>query len=222
MLTRAILRSLCALLVGFLLVSNPTEMTVLLVQIIGGLFVLSGVLAFIGFFATKSTAKKLEQQQGMSFRPVFPVVGIGSLAFGACLLVWPAMFVSILMYVLGVLLCLIGIGQIANLISYRHFAPLSWSLFVLPLLIMAASIVVLFYPMDAASLPFTILGVSFLVYGVCEFIMGIRFYRLYRRYEAILAEQSAREAEAIEVVDDDDTSAPVISDTPDVPLDITR
>lgn len=222
MLTRAILRSLCALLVGFLLVSNPTEMTVLLVQIIGGLFVLSGVLAFIGFFVTKSTAKKLEQQQGMSFRPVFPVVGIGSLAFGACLLVWPAMFVSILMYVLGGLLCLVGIGQIASLINYRHFAPLSWSLFVLPLLIMAAGIVVLFYPMDAASLPFTILGVSFLVYGVCEFIMGIRFYRLHRRYEAILAEKVAREAEAVEVVDDDDTSAPAVSDTPDVPLDITR
>ena len=226
MLTRAILRSLCALLVGFLLVSNPTEMTVLLVQIIGGLFTLSGVLAFIGFFATKSTAKELEQQQGISFRPVFPVVGVGSLAFGTCLLVWPAMFVNILMYVLGVLLCLIGIGQIANLVSYRHFAPLSWSLFVLPLLIMKAGVVVLAYPMDVASVPFTILGISFLVYGVCEFIMGIRFYRLHRRYQAALAEQEAREAEAIEIIEDtveDDTPVtPPTADDPDFPIDITR
>ena len=70
MLTRAILRSLCALLVGFLLVSNPTEMTVLLVQIIGGLFVLSGVLAFIGFFAF--VAAILLSCNGRSHHPSSP------------------------------------------------------------------------------------------------------------------------------------------------------
>ena len=214
MLTRAILRSLCALLIGFLLVSNPTEMTVLLVQIIGGLFALSGVIAFIGYFTAKVRAT--------GFRPVFPIVGIGSLAFGACLLVWPTLFVNILMYVLGVLLCLIGIGQIVNLISYRHFSPLTWSLFVLPLLIMIAGVFVLLRPLEAASLPFTILGIAYIIYGVCEFILGIRFYRHRRRYEAVLAEQEAREAEAIEIIEDATPATPPTTDEPDLPIDITR
>ena len=65
MLTRSILRSLCALLVGFLLLSNPTEMTVLIVQIIGGLFAFSGLTAFIGYFSSR-------MNRGSALRPVFP------------------------------------------------------------------------------------------------------------------------------------------------------
>ena len=225
MLTRAILRALCALLIGFLLVSNPTDMTVLLVQIIGGLFVLSGIVAFIGFFVMKRNA----QSEDASFRPVFPIVGVGSLALGVMLLLMPMQFVNILMYVLGVLLCLVAAGQIICLIGNRHFAPISWSLFVLPLLLFAAGIVVLLRPMQAASLPFLILGGAFILYGVVEFIFGIRFYRYRRIYEAALAARQAaeaREVEAVELSGDDDSDdsddAPTPSDTPDIPIDITR
>ena len=199
MLTRAIFRSLCALLIGFLLVSNPAEMTVLLIQIIGGLFTFSGIIAFIGYFTNRI------RQSG--FRPVFPIVGIGSLAFGVCLLVWPDQFVDIFMYVLGTILCLIGISQMINLVNYRKFAPLTWSLFVMPLLITAAGVVVLAFPMETASIPFIILGATFIFYGVGEFLLGIRFWRYRRIYDAALAEQELQaqtvtDAEAVEIVED--------------------
>ena len=215
MLTRAIFRALCALLVGFLLISNPTEMTVLLVQIIGGLFAFSGLLAFISYFTAKVRAT--------GFRPVFPIVGIGSLAFGVFLLIWPAQFVSILMYVLGILLCIIGLGQIISLINNRRYAPLTWSLFVLPLLITALGLIVLIYPMETASLPFTILGAAYIIYGIGEFIFGIRFYRHRRRYEkAQEEEEAAREAEVIEILDDSTPTTPSTTDEPEIPIDITR
>ena len=58
MLTRSIFRALCAMLIGFLLVSNPTDMTVLLVQVIGGLFILSGIIAIIGYFINTSRHRR--------------------------------------------------------------------------------------------------------------------------------------------------------------------
>ena len=189
MLTRAILRALCALLVGFLLISNPTDMTVLIVQIIGGLFALSGLIAIVGYFTSRAKSS--------GFRPVFPVVGIGSLAFGVCLFVWPSQFVSILMYVLGGLLTIIGTWQIYNLIGNRKFAPITWSLFVLPLMIVAAGVFVIINPIEGASIPFIILGSAFIVYGVCEFLLGIRFYRYHRLFEAA----EAHDAEVLEVTD---------------------
>lgn len=218
MLTRSILRSLCALLVGFLLLSNPTEMTVLIVQIIGGLFTLSGIIAFIGYFTAKVRAT--------GFRPVFPIVGLGSVALGVLLLLMPMQFVNILMYVLGVLLCLVGVGQIISLIGNRTFAPLTWSLFVMPLLIIATGIFILLRPIQAASLPFMILGGAYIFYGVIEFIFGFRFYRYRRIYDAAAAEQAAaeaaREAEAVEIIDDATLNSTTIPEDSDLPIDITR
>ena len=197
MLFRAIFRALCALLIGFLLVSNPAKMTVLLVQIIGGLFAFSGLLAIIGYFTARI------RQSG--FRPVFPIVGVGSLAFGAVLLLLPDKFVDFLMYAMGGLLVLIGVGQIVNLINYRKFSPLSWSLFVLPLMLAAAGILVIVYPIEAASIPFTILGVAYIIYGVGEFLLGLRFYRYRRLYDAAQKDlHNVQEAEVVEVIEEDE------------------
>lgn len=218
-LSSYIFRALCAMLVGFLLVSNPSEMTTLLVQIIGGLFVLSGLAAFINYFVGKFRADKtrkrlaqvaeLEQVYIPSPSNVGIVVGVGSIAFGAFLLVRPALFINILMYVLGGLLVLIGIYQLASLIIFRRVAPLRVMLFLLPLFIIAAGVLVVCYPMETAALPFTILGVAYIFYGITEFIYGIRLHRYQKRLEqesqvpddipeAVAVEIKPEEAEAEE------------------------
>ena len=217
MLTRFIFRSLCALLVGFLLVSQTDKMPTLLVQIIGGLFIISGVLAFIGYFNTRRQLHKaslLTTDDGKAFDgssrllPMFPVVGVGSLALGVLLLVWPSLFVNILMYVLGGLLMLIGGTQIAALFRYSKISSPSWASFVIPVAIIAAGIFVILKPQKAASLPFTILGIAYIAYGVSEFFIGIRLYRLRRRIE------SAQPAEA-EII----TDVPEIQDAEIVEVD---
>ena len=98
-------------------------------------------------------------------------------------MVKPELFINILMYVLGGLLVLIGIYQIASLIIFRRVAPLSVVLFLLPLLIIAAGVLVVCYPMETAALPFTILGVAYIFYGITEFIYGIRLHRYQKRLE---------------------------------------
>ncbi|MBP3829567.1 MAG: DUF308 domain-containing protein [Bacteroidaceae bacterium] len=229
MLTRSIFRALCAMLIGFLLVSNPTEMTVLLVQIIGGLFIISGIIAVIGYFINSSRVRKAEHRaQALAdnpagdgaatdtviipsrMTPIFPFAGIGSVAFGVFLLCFPAQFVNYLMYVLGALLILVGITQIITLVRLRDLAPISWSLFILPLLVTAAGIFIILKPLEAAALPFTILGIAYIIYGVTEFLFGIRFYRFRRRLEAEMSAaetaEAPREAEAEEITDIEPTN----------------
>ena len=225
MLTRSIFRALSALLVGFLLVSNPTDMTVLLVQIIGGLFALSGIVAVVAYFVSRSQYRRAARRAAelgdelptqSRLVPMFPVVGIGSLAFGIFLLCFPRQFVGYLLFVLGALLVLIGAWQIYVLINSRKFAPRSWSLFCLPVLNIAAGLFVLCFPNQAATLLFTILGVGYILYGVSEFFFGVRFYRFHRLYEAELERMAeVREAEAVEVTEvvpvEDDPNNPSYS-----------
>lgn len=73
-----IFRAVCALLIGLLLVSNPERMTGLLVQVIGGLFLISGLVSLINYFIIRYSDK-------VPVKPVFPMVGLGSLLFGVFL-----------------------------------------------------------------------------------------------------------------------------------------
>ena len=60
-----IFRAVCALLVGILLVANPERMTGLLVQVIGGLFLLSGLVSLVSYTMICLSAKA-------AVKPVFP------------------------------------------------------------------------------------------------------------------------------------------------------
>ena len=214
LLTTYILRALCALAVGFLLVSNPTEMTAVLVQIIGGLFILSGIIAFIGYFITRFRTHQARQRLAAladvsaaeihipSPSTISLIVGVGSVALGVFLILNPSLFIHILMYVLGALLVLLGFYQLTTLIVARRVAPLSFSLFVLPVLVAAAGVFVVCKPLQAAALPFVILGVAYILYGVTELFYGLRLYRFQRQWEADQAAiQDVKEAQAEDITD---------------------
>ena len=83
----------------------------------------------------------------------FPIAGLGSLLFGLWLMIMPAFFVGILMYVLGAVLVLAGISQIVNLSAARSWTVVPGGFFVIPVLVLIAGIVVLFNPFTAAAVP---------------------------------------------------------------------
>lgn len=201
-----ILRALCAVAVGFLLVSNPSSMANLLIQIVGGLFAFSGLMAFIGYFSAK-------MNRGSALRPVFPFVGIGSLAFGAVLMCWPAQFKEIFMYVLGALLVIVGLSQMWSLFRNRSVAPISFSLFIIPLLVVVgAGVMILRFPAESASLPLTVFGVIFIFYGVSEFFLGLRLWRWQKAYDAQFV--------AAEEIKDDEATAEPDAPTDDIIIDV--
>ena len=114
-----IFRALCSILIGLLLVLNPERMTVALVMIIGILFGISGCYSLINYLiATKS--------KDVYYKPVFPVVGLGSFLFGIFMAVFPELFIAYLMFVLGIIIMLAGINQIFTFIKFRKVIRTAW------------------------------------------------------------------------------------------------
>ncbi|MBR3513032.1 MAG: hypothetical protein IKO12_01245 [Bacteroidaceae bacterium] len=94
---------------------------------------------------------------------------------------------------------LADITQCWSLIRFRKVVPLTWSVFVLPLLILAAGIYVVCQPQEGASLPFTILGIACIFYGISEFLNGWRLHRYQKRLARAEAEAAAEEARKAEL-----------------------
>jgi uncharacterized membrane protein HdeD (DUF308 family) len=85
----------------------------------------------------------------------------------------PGFFIAILMWVLGGILLLVGLLQILGLLRVRKKMKISYMLFVIPVLIFLAGAVILFYPFEAASLPFVILGIAAIFSVVSDMINTI-------------------------------------------------
>lgn len=162
----SIVKCICALVIGILLVVWPEAAVFYLVIAIGVLFLVPGVMSNVGYL-TKG------REQVMSF----PLAGLGSLLFGLWLIVMPGFFVGILMYVLGAVLLLAGISQIVEFVSARSWTVVPVGFYIIPVLLLLAGILVLFNPFAAAAIPLIILGVSSIVYALSELLNLFRFHK---------------------------------------------
>lgn len=170
-LNYALVSSLCALVIGILLVTWPDVAVNYLVITIGVLFLLPGLVGLFTYLAI------LNKNKENAFRPVFPIVALGSTLLGIWLIVMPSFFVGVLMYVLGILLVLGGISQLASLTAARSFTTVPFGVYVIPVLILVAGITVLFNPFATAEVPFIVLGVSSIVYALMDIVRLLRFRR---------------------------------------------
>ncbi len=79
------------------------------------------------------------------------------------------------MYIFGFLMVVAGVNQLWNMFRLRRLIPFRWYVLFFTLLITALGVFVLFNPLESASVPFILLGVSFMLYGVSErLINGVR------------------------------------------------
>lgn len=176
----AAMSSICALIIGVLLVVWPDVAISYLVITIGVLFLLPGLF---GLFSYMSVAGK---QKDAGIHVGFPVIALGSALFGFWLMINPTFFVNILMYVLGVLLVLGGMSQIMNFMTMRTYSHVPIGVFIIPVLILLAGIVVLFNPFEAATIPFIILGVSGIIYGATDLIRLLEYRKRIRENEEVV------------------------------------
>jgi uncharacterized membrane protein HdeD (DUF308 family) len=170
-------------------------MTTLIIRIIGGIFIFSGLMPALNYWMPSSS-------QQSAIRPFFPVVGVGSILFGLLLLLMPSTFVTLLMYLLGFLLILGGSSQLTSLISSRSVAPLRWWVFVWPVILLAAGFFILVKPMKSASLPFLILGIACLGYGVSDLFYALRL--LYYQHKKNKEYVKFEEIEEVEEVTEEE------------------
>ncbi len=179
----SIFRAICAIIIGVLLIKYPREGVNWLTMAIGGLFLLSGIIALIAYWHAKRHAGEytITDQQGRIIsgnQPTFPIVGAGSVILGLVLTLSPGAFINGLMYMLAAVLILGGITQFMNLIAARRLGSVPFAYWVAPSLILLTGLFVVFKPMESAELPLLILGWCSVLYGVIELINALKIYRL--------------------------------------------
>lgn len=162
-----ILRGVLAIILGVVLVMWPEAAIIYMIMVIGACFLLPGIYSIVGYF--------LRNKENEVTSPMFPLDGLGSLLLGAWLLIMPHFFVNILMYLLGAVLVLAGIQQIATLIRACKWSIVPYGFYVLPSLILLVGILILVYPMDVMANTLTVFGVATLFYGVNELINWYKF-----------------------------------------------
>ena len=162
-----ILRGVLAIILGVVLVMWPEAAIIYMIMVIGACFLLPGIYSIVGYF--------LRNKENEVTSPMFPLDGLGSLLLGAWLLIMPHFFVNILMYLLGAVLVLAGIQQIATLIRARKWSIVPYGFYDLPSLILLVGILILVYPMDVMANTLTVFGVATLFYGVNELINWYKF-----------------------------------------------
>ena len=120
----------------------------------------------IGYFAMSAEERRR-----------LPIEGIGSLLFGLWLIIMPGFFADLLTFVLGFILVLGGVQQIASLSAARRWMPVRVGFYIIPVLILIAGLVALFNPTGVRSTAFIIIGITSIVYAVSELINWFTFTR---------------------------------------------
>jgi len=142
----------------------PGDVANYLVITIGVLFLIPGLVGIIGYFASRKDSHNR-----------FPIEGIGSLLFGLWLVFFPDSVVKFLMYILGFVLLLGGIHQLYTLIVARKWTRVSVGFFIVPVLILIASLFILVSPRESQETVFMIIGITSIVYSLSELLNYFRF-----------------------------------------------
>ena len=150
------IRSLCAIIIGVLLIRYREETVTWLTILIGVLFFLSGLISCITYFIDKkhqdeTVVLDANGRQISGFRPTFPIVGLGSMVLGAILALMPTVFMTGLVYILAAILILGVIAIVA--------------------------------PRWIASAPLFVLGWTLVLYGVIECIDAFKVMSVNKKYK---------------------------------------
>ena len=186
-LSNSLLRAVCAFVIGLVLVLFPDQAAQYLVITVGCVFLVPSLVSIVGYWANRAAGVR------------FPLLGIGSLLFGLWLIIMPGFFADLLTYVLGFILTMGGVQQIASLVSARQWMRVPGGFYVVPVLILLAGLFALFYPLEARSTVFIILGVSSLVYALSELVNWLGFSR--RRPKAPVPPRDDADVEDAQIVD---------------------
>lgn len=186
-------RSLTTAAIGILLLALREQAMPFIVMCLGVLFMLPGI-----FTLTLFIIPKLRRYGGDgSSAVIVPIMAVGSLVLGLWMFLQPAFFVTILMWLLGGVMVVMGGTQLVNLLVAKRRVKVSFFLFLLPLLILMTGVIVLLNPFEAASIPFIILGVGAIIAALSDMISTV-FLKLSSKKSGVEVVN-----ETVEIIDED-------------------
>jgi len=156
------IRAICMLVLGVLLIVYAASITRWIVMLCGIAFIVPGLVAIISNLKRDPDAKRVM---------LYPVIGLGSVLFGAVLLLWPSLFINAMMYILAACLMVVAATQLYTLWDmHRGGATVSGLLYVAPILQLAGGLYICFTgdKGEIAGLPIIIIGAGFILYALLE------------------------------------------------------
>lgn len=161
-----LISAIAAIVAGLVLVLFPNEAGNYFVILIGLLFLIPACFSIVSYFSLPSDV-----------RPFFPVGSVGGVLFGFLLMVMPGFFADFLTFVLGFLVLMGGVQQIAALTMARQWNVVPLGLYIIPVLLIVAGLVAVFNPMGTRAAAFIVIGACCIVYGLSSIFNWYKFGR---------------------------------------------
>lgn len=199
-LQSSLMRAVCAVIVGALLVRYREQTVTWITIAIGILFFLSGIASCAAYFAARRQKDDPQVYAAdgrliSGMRPQFPLVGLGSMILGLILALMPGTFTTSLIYILSAILILGAVGQFVTLASAARFARIGIFFWIMPSIMLLVGMLAIVYPKAIASAPLLVIGWSLIVYGVVECVNSLKVHSLRKalRQQTKMTETSSEE-----------------------------
>ncbi|MCR4603903.1 MAG: DUF308 domain-containing protein [Prevotella sp.] len=187
----SIIRAIAALVVGVLLLKYDSAVLKGLTIALGVMFLIAGVVSLVGWVNTRRKSVDFrvydngeESGAAESTQPMFPIAGLGSLLLGLILaLTRSDDYLEWAMYLVGGVLVLAALNMLMNLNAARKMEPVAGWMWIVPLLIVVASVLAMLKGLVPAATCTMILGITALVYAVFELVYSFVFSGIRKRYE---------------------------------------
>ncbi len=186
------IRIIFALIIGLILVVWPGAAIDYIIIAIGVVFLASGLIAILSFLGQSS---KKERKHS------FPLDGLGAFLLGLMLVILPTFFAKIFTYILGFILLLGGLQQVASLTSARRWMRVPLGFYVVPSLILLAGLFSLLNPIGVQETALIIIGIASMVYAISELINWFKFARHRNKPNKLF---SSSDVEDAVILDDED------------------
>lgn len=186
-------KAIAVLVLGILFLTYSADITTWLVMLLGVAFIIPGVANLV-------VAVRRRAKEGASLLSAF--VDGGCICFGLVLLLWPTLFIDILMYLLGAWLVISAVLQFRSLWRMqRDGVVVSIFCNIVPLLMLAGGVYIFFSnnKEGIAGLPIVIVGAAGILYALLELWSVYKLYKMQRAIHvdsATIIEEVKTEEEA--------------------------
>ena len=162
-----VVRSIAVMLVGCLLVFMSESAISLLTRIVGAVFFLPALVSLVNLYVSRKDA-------AMHPKVLISVIDIGSMAFGIWIMVAPVTFQSVFVKLLAVILLVYAVYQVVMLVSAHKHIAVPATLYVAPLLLVIAAVVLLSVSFEKTSTMSIVFGICAIVSGLSDLLLSLK------------------------------------------------
>lgn len=160
------------LILGIALLFMQATAINVVVMVVGAAFILSAIVDLIVVFHSKATLEvNGEKKSAASISIVSTLTAVATGALGLWMLISPASFSSLLVYVFAAIILLAGLYHICMLAFGFSDARFPFGFYILPILLVATGgVVFVLGPVKMMNAIVLVTGIALIVYAVCNFI----------------------------------------------------